>query len=213
MRWTSEDEPSVAIGQDLGLAAGEQAGAVCPRQDADVDRDLAQLGHATTVHPDALVEGELAGGLLLDEAEQVLADARLAAGALEEGLAVATGPVRPDRVGDRLAQGLEPARQVVAEPDEQVGGRLGVGECPVRLGELDAEEVRQRRELVVLEVRIALAGDRQGVEIAARLDVGAVGERRLDEGEVEADRVTDDLRVADELEGLLDGLGRASGPS
>ena len=28
-------------------------------------------------------------------------------------------------------------------------------------------------ELVVLEVRIALAGDRQGVEVAARLEVGA----------------------------------------
>ena len=101
-----------------------------------------------------------------------------------------------------LAQAVDAARQVVAEPDQQVGGRLGVRQGAVRLGELDAEEVRQRRELVVLEVRIALAGDRQRVEVAARLDVGAVGERGLDEGEVEADRVADDLRVADELEGL-----------
>ena len=37
------------------------------------------------------------------------------------------------------------ARQVVAEPDQQVGGRLGVRAGPMRLGELDAEEVRQRR--------------------------------------------------------------------
>ena len=81
----------------------------------------------------------------------------------------------------------------------------------MRLGELDAEEVRQRRELVVLEVRIALAGDREGVEVAARLEVGPVGERGLDEPEVEPDRMTDDLRVADELEGLLGGLGRLGG--
>ena len=69
-------------GQHLGLAAGEQAGAVGARQDADLDRDLAELGQAAAVHADALVEGQLAGGLLLDEAEQALADARLAAGGL-----------------------------------------------------------------------------------------------------------------------------------
>mgnify|MGYP003693631577 CR=1 FL=1 len=50
-------------------------------------------------------------------------------------------------------------------------------------------------ELVVLEVRIALAGDRQRVEVAARLEVRAVGERRLDEAEVEADRMADDDRA------------------
>ena len=35
-----------------------------------------------------------------------------------------------------------------------------------------------------------------------------VGQRGLDEAEVEADGVADDLRVADELEGLLGGVGR-----
>ena len=213
MRWTSEDEPSVAIGQHLGLTAGEQAGAVGARQDADVDRDLAELRDAAAVHADALVEGELAGGLLVDEAEQPLADARLALGGFLDGLAVATGPGRPERVGDAGPQGGDATRQVVAEPDQQLGGRLGVGQCPVRLGELDAEEMRQRRELVVLEVGIALAGDRQRVEVAARLEVGAVRERGLDEPEVEADRVADDLRVADELEGLRARRRPGSGPS
>jgi hypothetical protein len=82
---------------------------VGPRQDADVDRDLAQLRDAAAVHPDPLVERELTSGLLLDEAEQALADACVAAGSLEQRLAVAAGAVGPERVGDRLAQGLEPA--------------------------------------------------------------------------------------------------------
>ena len=66
MRWTSEDDAERRDRQDLGLAAGEQARAVRARQDADLDRDLAELGQAAAVHPDALVEGELAGGLLVD---------------------------------------------------------------------------------------------------------------------------------------------------
>ena len=52
----------------------------------------------------------------------------------------------------------------------------------------------QRRELVVLEVRVALAGDRQGVEVATLLEAGPVAERRLEEAEVEADGVADDAR-------------------
>ncbi len=102
----------------------------------------------------------------------------------------------------------DPAGEVVPEPDEQVGGRLGVRPGSMRLGELDAEEVRQRRQLVVLEVRIALAGDRQGVEVAALLEVRPVAQRRLDEGEVEPDRVPDDDRVTDELDGVARGVGR-----
>ena len=117
--------------QDLGLAAGEQAGAVGARQEADLDRDLAQLGQAAAVHPDALVEGELAGGLLVDEAEQALADARLAAGGLEQRLAVATGRGWPGTSRrSPVLRVVDPTRQVVAEPDQQVGGRLGVGQRP-----------------------------------------------------------------------------------
>ncbi len=138
-----------------------------------------------------------------------LADARLAAGGFLERLAVAAGPGGTDRVRDPLAQRRDATGQVVAEPDQQVGGRLGVRAGPVGLGELDAEEGRQRRELVVLEVGIALAGDRQRVEVAARLEVRPVGQGGLEEPEVEADRVADDHRVADELEGLAGGVGRA----
>ncbi len=108
-----------------------------------------------------------------------------------------------------VAEPGDAAGQVVAEPDQQVRGRLGVGQGPMRLGELDAEEMRQRRELVVLEVRIALASDRQRVEVAALLHVRAVGDGRLEEREVEPDRMPDDQRVADEVERLARGLGRA----
>src|SRR4029077_11064296 len=103
-----------------------------------------------------------------------LADPRLALGGLLEAFAIAAGPRRADGVGDAGLESGDALRKVIAEPDQQVRGRLGVGAGPVRLGELDAEEVRQRRQLVVLEVRIALAGDRQGVEIAAGLDVRAI---------------------------------------
>ena len=55
---------------------------------------------AAAVHPDPLVEGELAGGLLVDEVEQGLADARLAAGGLLEALGVAAGPRGADGAGE-----------------------------------------------------------------------------------------------------------------
>ena len=124
--------------------------------------------------------------------------------------ALLSPPLRVARIDPAIAfaQRGDPGRQVVAEPDQQVGGRLGVGQRPMRLGELDAEEVRQRRQLVVLEIGIALAGDRQRVEVAARLEVRAIGERRLEEGQVEADRMADDDRVTDERECLPGGIGR-----
>ena len=81
----------------------------------------------------------------------------------------------------------------------------------MRLRELDAEEVREGRQLVVLEVRVALARDGQRVEVATLLEVGPVAERGLEEGEVEADAVADDDRVADEGEGLLGGCRRRRG--
>ena len=66
-------------------------------------------------------------------------------------------------------------------------------------------------ELVVLEVRVALAGDDQRVEVAALLDAGAVAERGLEERDVEAHRVADEQRVAHEVERLAGGLGRGRG--
>ena len=152
-----------------------------PREQPDLDRDLAQVGQAAAVHPDPLVEGELAADLLVDEVVEALADPRLAACGLEQPLGVPAGPAGTDRGRDALLEGVDPTRQVVAEPDEQVGRRLGVGQRAMRLRELDAEEVRQRRQLVVLEVGVALAREHEGVEVAARLDVGAVAEGGLDE--------------------------------
>ena len=123
-------------------------------------------------------------------------------------MALESPPVLIDRTESAmpfLRPLIRPGRSL-REPQEQVGRRLGVGPCPVRLGELDAEEVGERRQLVVLEVRVALAGDGQGVEVAALLEVRAVGEGGLDEAQVEADRVADDERVTDERECLLGGV-------
>ena len=90
------------------------------------------------------------------------------------------------------AQGRDPAGQVVGEPEQQVGGRLGVRQGAVALRELDAEEARQVTELVRLGAGIALAGDDQRVEVRARLEPEAVALGLFDEAEVEADVVADD---------------------
>jgi len=81
-------------GQGLGVAAGEEARAVSARQEADLHGDRADLVEAAAVHPDPVAEDELADGLLVDEAEEALRDARLAAGQLEQALGVAAGPGR-----------------------------------------------------------------------------------------------------------------------
>ena len=204
--------PERGDGQRLGLAAGEQAGAVRTREEADLDRDRADLVDGAAVHAKALAQDELADGLPLDEPEQALAEACVAAGRLEQarGL-VLVGAGGPDRGGDAGPEGLDPSGQVVPEPDQEVRGRLGVRQRAVVLGELDAEEPGQGPELVVLEVRVALAGDDQRVEERALRDAGAVAEGLLDERDVEADGVADEGGVADELEDLARGLGRARG--
>ena len=140
--------------QGLGLTAGEQAGAMGARDEPDLDRDRADVGQAAAVDADALVEDELADGLLLDEAEQALADARLAASGLEQRWRVATGAVGADGVGDRRSRRVEirPGRSL-REPEQQVGGRLGVRQGAMALGQLDAEEARQVAELVRLGAR------------------------------------------------------------
>ena len=58
--------------------------------------------------------------------------------------------------------------------------------------------------------RVALAGDDERVEVAAGLEAVAVAQGRLDEGEVEADRVADEDRVAGEVDEGLGGLLRRS---
>ena len=104
-------------------------------------------------------------------------------------------PVRLARtaLGDRLAERRDPARQVVGEPEQQVGGRLRVRQGPVALRQSSMpKKCDSVAELVVLEVRVALAGDDERVEVAARREPGPVAERLLDEAEVEADVVADD---------------------
>ena len=52
---------------DLGLATLEQAGTVCGRQDADFGGDGTQIGDATAIHADALVDDTAAHSFLLSE--------------------------------------------------------------------------------------------------------------------------------------------------
>ena len=113
------------------------------RDEPDLDADGPDLGQTATVDADALVEDELADRLLLDEAEQALADARIAARDFEQAGRVATRALGADRVGDRRPEGRDPTGQVVREPDQEVRGRLGVRERPMALAQFDAEEARQ----------------------------------------------------------------------
>ena len=152
-------------GQRLGLTAREQTRAVGARHEADLDRDRPDVRQAAAVDPDALVEHDPADRLLLDQAEQGLADSRLTPGRLEELGGVAAGPVRPHGLGDRLAEGGDATREVVGEPDQEVGGRLGIRKGAVALRELDPEEPRQIAELVRLGAGIPFAGDHQGVDV------------------------------------------------
>ena len=71
-----------------------------------------------------------------------------------------------------------------------------------RLG-LQLEVLRQVAELEDVLVRIGIACEREGVQVAALLEGGAVREGGLDEAEVEADVVADEQRVIRPLEQLL----------
>ncbi len=146
MRWTSEDEPSVAtvrtwvsprVNRPEPWARGTRP------TSTEIWRSSVS---AAAVHPDALVEGHLAGGLLVDEVEQALADACLAASGFHERLAVAVrarwrGWSR--RSASRSV--LRRAGRSLREPDQQVGRRLGVRQGAMGLGQVDAEEARQGR--------------------------------------------------------------------
>src|SRR4029079_14051591 len=196
-------------GQRLRLTAGEEPGAVGPRDQSDLNRDRPDVGEAAAVDPDPLVEDDPPDGLLLDQAEEVLADARLASSGLEERVRVATLALSANGIADRLAEGRDPAGPVVCEPEQQIGRRLGVARAPMRLRQLDPEEPGQVGQLVRLGARVALASDDERVEVLARLEPEPVALRLLDEAEVEADVVADDRRVADEGEQLVGRLLRA----
>src|SRR5947207_12499755 len=97
-----------------------------PGQQPDLDRDRPDVVNAAAVHADALVEDELADRLLVDEVEQALADARLAACSFEPGLRIAAIAVRPNALGDRLAEAVDSAGQVRREGEDQLGRGFGV---------------------------------------------------------------------------------------
>src|ERR1035437_7247396 len=117
-------------GERLGLAAGEKAGTVGSRQDADFHRDLPELVHAAALHADALVEDHAANGLLVDQVEQVLAHARLAASRLQKrGGVLALLAVGPDGDGDAILDGRHTTGEFFGEASEHGGRRLGIGEA------------------------------------------------------------------------------------
>jgi hypothetical protein len=138
------------------------------RQHADLDGDRADLVDAAAVHADALVEDELADGLLLDEAEQALADARLARAASSRR----PGPGLPGgwrgwRPRSR-PRGSRCGREVFGELGQQMRRSSRRRQAAMRGLDLDPEEPGDVAELVGLEVRVALAGDHERVEVAAR---------------------------------------------
>ncbi len=81
--------------QRLRVTTREQPRAMGPRDQPDVDRDGPDIRDAAAVHPDPLVENELADGLLVDQPEQALADTGVAARRLEQALGVTTRAVAP----------------------------------------------------------------------------------------------------------------------
>src|SRR3990172_2287117 len=112
------------------------------------------------------------------------------------------------RARDRLAQPRQAAGEVAREPDQQVGRRLGIRQRAMVLRELHTEVARERLEPVILQVRIAIAGDDERVEVAAGVEARAVPEGLLDEAEIEAHRVTDHEGVTDEGHALARRVGR-----
>ena len=112
-------------GQGLGLAAGEQAGAVGARHEPDLDRDRPDVVEAAAVDADALVEDEPADGLLLDQVEQALATrARRGERPRAARRCRRRSSGREPHRRSRSLQLRDPARQVVREPQQEVRGGL-----------------------------------------------------------------------------------------
>ncbi len=191
-------------GQSLSLAAGEETGAVGTRQNTDLDRDRAQLVDATTVHADALVEDDLAGGLLLNQLEEALADPALAAGGVQEARGIlAFLAVGADRDGNRVLQVLDAVREIARECGNDAGGRFGVGKAAVNGLDGDAEEARDIAQLVRLEIRIGLTSDHERVQVAALDELATLAQSLVQEANIEAHVVADDRSAGDEGEQLL----------
>ncbi len=169
------------------------------RQDADLDRDRADLVDSASVHPDSLVENSPADGLLLDETEETLANSRLAAGCIEQASRLlAFLAVGADRNGDRILQILDPAREIAREASQDGGRGFGVGQSAVDGLDLDAEEAGNVPELVRLKVRVCLTGDHESVEVAALDELPGLAEGLVEEAQVEAHVVANHGSATDE---------------
>ena len=116
---------------------------------------------------------------LCSRPREALGEARLDLGGVERGIGRTDVPAvdaAPDRRGDSGLVGLDPTRQVVAELDEQRGGRLRVGQRPVRRLR-QAVELGQLGQLVGAPVGVCLAGEGQGVEVPALRDPDVASRR------------------------------------
>jgi len=187
---------------------------VSARQDADLDRDRADLVDSASVHPDSLVENSPADGLLLDETEETLANSRLAAGCIEQASRLlAFLAVGADRNGDRILQILDPAREIAREASQDGGRGFGVGQSAVDGLDLDAEEAGNVPELVRLKVRVCLTGDHESVEVAALDELPGLAEGLVEEAQVEAHVVANHGSATDERPQLFRRLASDRAPA
>ena len=94
---------------DLGLATLEQTGTVSGRQDADFGGDGAEIGDATAIHADALVDDPATHELLAQRTDRFLDHAVLAGelARLVLGAAQLGDDLGRDGVGRSVALGLE----------------------------------------------------------------------------------------------------------
>src|SRR5450759_268859 len=193
--------------QCLSLAAGEKPGTMSPRQDANLNRNRPNLVDAAAVHSDALGDDHVAGGLLVHEVEQALAYASLATSRLEQaGRVLAFLAVGADRDRDAVLQVGDAVGGVGGELRHDCGRRLCIGEAAMGSLNGDAEEAGDVAELVRLEVRIGLASDHEGVEVATLDELAALTESLVEEGDVEADVVANDGCAGNEGQQLLRGF-------
>ena len=99
--------------------------------------------------------------------------------------------VGSDRGRDRFLNALDARRQVLGETRQDGGRRLGVGQGPVGRLDLDAEAMGNVAQLVRVEVRVGLAGDRKGVEAVRGRELARLLQGLLQETQIEVDVVAD----------------------
>src|SRR5688500_10821633 len=179
-----------------------------PWQESHFDRDWSNGVEVTPVHADALVEHQLAYDLLVQQPGETLGEPGCLARRVERLVDVFLRPATaqlPDGVADCLAIDANPFGQVRRQAHEQLGRGLRVGQRTVIGFNLELEEACQVAQLQV-GVRICLARQHEGVDIASLLYALGLTEGRLEEADVKADVVTDEEGVTCPLEELARGL-------